>query len=54
MRDKRFLLEFIKNLSERDYSKAEGALQMAVNEKIKSRIKKSLKTKGTNAGCLNS
>ena len=43
MNDKRFLLEFIKNLSERDYAKAESSLQSAINEKVKARIKKNLK-----------
>ena len=43
MNDKRFLLEFIKNLSERDYAKAESSLQSAISEKIKTRIKKNMK-----------
>lgn len=43
MNDKRFLLEFIKNLSERDYAKAGSSLQSAINEKIKARIKNNLK-----------
>lgn len=54
MNDKRFLLEFIKNLSERDYAKAESSLQSAINEKIKARIKKNLKKpkQSANAGAL--
>ena len=43
MNDKKFLLEFIKNLSERDYAKAESSLQSAISEKIKTRIKKNMK-----------
>lgn len=57
MNDKRFLLEFIKNLSERDYAKAEVSLQSAINEKVKARIKKNLKKpsskqSNSNAGAL--
>ena len=57
MNDKRFLLEFIKNLSERDYAKAESSLQSAINEKVKARIKKNLKQPkakqtDSNAGAL--
>jgi hypothetical protein len=51
MNDKRFLLEFIKNLSERDYAKADSSLQSAINEKIKARIKNNLKK--PNACALN-
>lgn len=45
MKDKKYLLEFIKNLSERNYSKAEGSLQLAINEKLKNRIRTNLKKK---------
>jgi hypothetical protein len=42
-KDKRYILEFVKNLSTKNYSSAEKALKMAVNEKIKDRIKSNLK-----------
>lgn len=41
--DKQFIVEFIKNLSVKNYNDAEKALQMAVNEKVKARIKNSMK-----------
>ena len=46
MRDKKFLLEFIKNLSVRNYAKAESALNDAISEKVKMRIKKNITNKG--------
>jgi len=41
--DKQFIIEFIKNLSVKNYNDAEKALQFAINEKVKNRIKSSMK-----------
>ena len=41
-KDKQYILEFVKNLSIKNYSGAEKALQQAVNEKVKARIRSSL------------
>ena len=43
-KDKRYILEFVKNLSTKNYADAEKALKLAVDEKIKDRIRSSLKT----------
>ena len=51
MKDRKFLVEFIRNLSERDYSKAHNSLQMAINEKVKNRIKKNLKNIERTVSC---
>ena len=42
-KDKRYILEFVKNLSTKNYSGAEKALKLAVDEKIKDRIRVNLK-----------
>lgn len=41
--DKKYILEFVKNLSVKNYNNAEKALHLAVEEKIKKRIKSSMK-----------
>lgn len=42
-KDKHYIFEFVKNLSIKNYSSAEKALQQAINEKVKNRIRKSMK-----------
>lgn len=43
-KDKQYILEFVKNLSTKNYSNAEKALRLAIDEKMKARIRSSLKT----------
>lgn len=44
-KDQKHILEFVKNLSVKNYNNAERALKLAVEEKIKQRIKNSLSAK---------
>jgi hypothetical protein len=41
-KDKQYIVEFVKGLATKNYSKAEKSLQLAINEKIKNRIAENL------------